>query len=108
MTTRPELSTDSNLVPGLAAVAFFVVVAVAMMTATYGEAVGYDDGADITASIGNALFNFTGGSATVEGAGFLSVFFIITLVLIASLVAAILLARREGETVLDLKRGGEQ
>ena len=108
MTTRPELSDDSNLVPGLAAIAFFVVVAVSMVTTTYGDAAGYEAGSDITASIGNALFNFTGGGATVEGAGFLAVFFIIMMVLVAAIVVAIMLSRREGESVLDRKRGGEQ
>ena len=104
MTTKPELTDESTLLPGLAAIAFFVVLAVTMVTATYEPGVGFG-GAEITASIGIALMNLSGGS--VQGAGFLSVFLTISMVLVAALVAAVMLARRESESVLDRKRGGD-
>lgn len=108
MTTKPELREESTLLPGLAAVAFFAVVAGTVVLAEYTPAIGYADGSDITGSIGIALLNLTGGSSTVSGEGFLSVLLIISMVLVGALVGAVMLARRESESVLDLKRGGEQ
>ncbi|MFB6113725.1 MAG: proton-conducting membrane transporter [Halodesulfurarchaeum sp.] len=107
MTTSPELLEDRNFLPGLAAVAFFVVIGVTMVAASYEPAVGFEAGAHITGSIGRALVNISGGEATIPGAEFLSVFFTISLVLVAALIAAVMLARRERESVLERKRGGE-
>ncbi len=108
MTTRPELATDINLLPGLAAVALFVVFAISIVTTNFGAAQGFADSAEITASIGYALFNMGGTSATVQSEGFLAPFEIIDIVLVAALVVAVMLARREGQSLLERKRGGEE
>lgn len=108
MTTRPELATDINLLPGLAAIALFVVFAISILTTNFGVAQGFGETADITASIGYALFNMGGDSATVQSEGFLAPFEIIDIVLVAALVVAVMLARREGRSVVERKRGGEE
>ena len=97
MTTRPELvdMDSSRLLPGLAAVALFLVMAAAFLTATFGAAAGFPDGS-VTASIGYAMFDLL-DQAAITSEGFLIVFLIIALVLDAALEAAVMLARREGE-----------
>ncbi|PSQ42576.1 proton-conducting membrane transporter [Halobacteriales archaeon SW_7_68_16] len=86
------------MLPGLAAVALFAVMAVTFLTAPFGSAAGFPDGASITASIGYAMFNLGGiaTEGTVSSEGFLVAFEIVDLVLVAALVAAVMLARREG------------
>ncbi|MFB6095541.1 MAG: proton-conducting membrane transporter [Halodesulfurarchaeum sp.] len=108
MTTKPELAEDIDVLPGIAAIALLAVLSAAIVAAQYGSAAGFPDGARITASIGHALFNFQGGSGIVRSEGFLAPFEIIDLVLVAALVVAVMLARREGRSILDRKRGGEQ
>ena len=96
MTTKPELKLGSHLVPGLAAVALFVVMVATFVTAPFGEAAGFPADANITASIGYAMFNLT-DLAGVPSESFLVAFEIIDLVLVAALAAAVMLARRESE-----------
>ena len=108
MTTKPELRTGSHLVPGLAAVVLFVVIAVAILRASFGDPQGFGPDAQITASIGYAMFNLD--MATVPGEGMLVAFEIIDIVLVAALVAAVMLARREqdGSVVALLADGGRE
>lgn len=108
MTTKPELRTGSHLLPGLAAVVLFVVMAVAILRASFGDPQGFAADASITASIGYAMFNLDMGA--VPGEGMLVAFEIIDAVLVAALVAAVLLARREeeGEMVALLADGGRE
>jgi NADH-quinone oxidoreductase subunit J len=94
MTTRPRLKLGSHLVPGLVALALFVVLAAVFLTASFENAQGFG-GAPITASIGYAMFDLAGGE--VPSDGFLIAFEIIDLVLIAALAAAVMLARRESD-----------
>lgn len=96
MTTRPRLKIGSHLIPGLAAVALFVVMAAAFLSAEFPTPEGFGDGS-ITSSIGYALFNL-GGQAQIPSEGFLIVFEIIDIVLVAALAAAVMLARRESES----------
>ncbi len=98
MTTRPRAKIGRHLLPGLAAVALFVIMATVYVRAEFGailESVGYPDGS-ITASIGYALFDLTG---QVDGAipsdSFLAAFEIVDVLLVAALVGAIMLARRD-------------
>lgn len=91
MTTRPRLKLGSHLVPGLAAVALFVVLAAAFLSAQFPAPQGFGDGS-ITASIGYAMFNLQG---PLPSEGFLVAFEIIDVVLVAALAAAVMLARRE-------------
>jgi NADH-quinone oxidoreductase subunit J len=97
VTTRPELvdMDGSRLLPGLAAVALFLVMAAAFLTASFGASAGFPGGS-ITASIGYAMFDLL-ELAPVGSEGFLITFLIIALVLDAALEAAVMLARREEE-----------
>jgi NADH-quinone oxidoreductase subunit J len=108
MTTKPELRLGSHLLPGLAAVALFVVLAVVTLRASFGDPQGFGADAGITASIGYAMFNLDMGS--IPGEGFLVAFEIIDVVLVAALVAAVMLARREeeGSMVALLADGGRE
>jgi NADH-quinone oxidoreductase subunit J len=99
VTTKPELKLGSHLVPGLAAVALFAVLAVVFLQASFGEPAGFPADANITASIGYAMFNITEG-VDVASESFLVAFEIIDLVLVAALAAAVMLARRETDGAL--------
>jgi NADH-quinone oxidoreductase subunit J len=108
VTTKPSLRIGSHLLPGLAAVVLFVVMAVAILRASFGDPQGFAADAPITASIGYAMFNLD--MATIPGEGMLVAFEIIDAVLVAALVAAVLLARREqeGSMVALLADGGRE
>jgi NADH-quinone oxidoreductase subunit J len=103
VTTRPELRLGTHLLPGLVAVALFAVLASVFAFAPVNGGEGFEAGVSITASIGYAMFNFAGGEVPSEG--FLVAFEIIDFVLVAALVAAVMLARREDGSVLDAIRG---
>jgi len=96
MTTKPELSTDIDVLPGLAAIALFVTMAVAILSADIGVAQGFEPAAAITRSIGYALFNLERAAPVVTSEGFLLPFFVVAFVLDAALGAAVMLARRDG------------
>ncbi|SFG03252.1 NADH-quinone oxidoreductase subunit J [Halopelagius inordinatus] len=110
MTTKPELKLGSHLVPGLAAVALFVVMAAVFVTAAFPDPQGFADGANITASIGYAMFNL--GFGDVAGESFLVAFILMGITLDVALDGALHLAKHEGdegqtETVL-LADGGRR
>ena len=94
MTTRPHLNLGSHLLPGIVALALFVVFAAIFLTTPFGSPRGFGGGS-ITASIGYALFDLAGGE--IPSDGFLVSFEIIDLVLLAALAAAVMLARRESD-----------
>ncbi len=98
----------SHLLPGLAAVALFAVIALAVLRASFGDPQGFGPDAPITASIGYAMFNLDMGA--VPGEGMLVAFEIIDVVLVAALAAAVMLARREedGDMVALLADGGRK
>ena len=96
MTTKPELSTRIDVMPGLAALALFAVMAVAILSADFAPMEGFEAGAEITRSIGYALFNLERGVPVVTSEGFLLPFLAVAFVLDAALGAAVMLARREG------------
>ena len=108
MTTKPELNLGSHLVSGLAAVALFVVMAAVFLQASFGEAAGFPADANITASIGYAMFNLDLGA--VPGESFLVAFILIAVALDAALDGALLLAKREedGSMVTVLADGGRR
>ncbi|QLC33953.1 hypothetical protein EFA46_006960 [Halarchaeum sp. CBA1220] len=95
MTTRPSLATDANLARGLGALVLFVVLAGAFLLTEFGPAAWYPEGASITAGIGYALFDMSAQTPLV-GDGFLAAFETVDFVLVAALVAAVTLARRDG------------
>ena len=101
MTTRPELKLGSHLLPGLAAVALFVLMAAVTLAGEFPEPQGFPEGANITASIGYAMFNIgisaIEGQTLVGGESFLVAFIVIAIVLDAALDGALMLAKREDE-----------
>ncbi|GAB6860031.1 proton-conducting membrane transporter [Haloplanus litoreus] len=108
MTSKPELRVGSHLLPGLAAVALFVVIATAILRASFGAPQGFPSDANITASIGYAMFNLDMGA--VPGEGMLVAFIVIAVTLDAALDGSLLLAKREeaGSAVALLADGGRQ
>jgi len=108
MTSRPRLATDVNVVNGLAAVALFVVMGYVFVTASLPAPSGFPDGS-ITASIGYAMFGLV-DQAAIESEGFLVAFEIIDVLLVAALVGAVMLARREEDSgvVTALTDGGRR
>jgi NADH-quinone oxidoreductase subunit J len=97
VTSKPRLQRDLDVVSGLAAVALFVVMAAVFLSAAFNEPAGFEAGASVTASLGYAMFNITGGFVPIAGEGLLAVFLIIALVLDAALEGSVMLARRESE-----------
>jgi NADH-quinone oxidoreductase subunit J len=93
VSSRPRLRLGSHLLPGLVAVALFVVFATVFLTSSFDAPTGFPGGGSVTASIGYALFNLDGGAYPSEG--FLIAFEIIDLALVAALVAAVMLAKTE-------------
>jgi NADH-quinone oxidoreductase subunit J len=108
MTTKPELNTEGSVLPGLAAVALFVVMAVAILRASFGDPQGFAADAGITASIGYAMFDLDMGS--VPGEGFLVALIVVAVALDAALDGSLLLAKREkdGSAVALLSDGGRR
>ena len=108
MTSRPRPKVGSHLLPGLAAVALFAVIAAAVLTSSFGPAQGFPADANIAASIGRAMFGISG--ADVGGESFLVAFIVIALALDAALDGSLLLAKREegGSTVTLLADGGRR
>ncbi|RDI70881.1 proton-conducting membrane transporter [Halopelagius longus] len=109
MTTKPELKLGSHLIPGLAAVGLFVVMAAAFLTSAFPQPQGFGD-VNITASIGYAMFNL--GFGQVPGESFLVAFIVMAITLDVALDGALHLAKHEGdegqaETVL-LADGGRK
>jgi len=94
----------SSLVPGLAAVALFGVLAVVFARASFGDPAGFAAGESVTASIGYALINVQHPDA-IPSEGFLVAFLVIAVVLDAALDGAVLLARRDeaGEITTALR-----
>jgi NADH-quinone oxidoreductase subunit J len=90
-----ESDDGGRKLPGIAALALFAVMAWVFVGAEFGEAAsGFAGEAGITASIGYAMFNI-GAENAVPSEGFLIPFEIIDLVLVAALVGAVMLARRD-------------
>lgn len=94
-----------RILPGLAAVALFVVIALVVIGADFGAGTGFPGDVSITAAIGYLLFDLT-GQTDLGSEGFLSAFEIIAVVLVAALVGAVMLARRDDEVGAPLADGG--
>jgi len=111
VTTKPELRLGKHLLPGLAAVALFAVMAATFLSASFGSGVEdpFADVGSITENIGYAMFDLT-GQLTVESEGFLVAFVLIALVLDAALEGAVYLAKREAGGTLRtaLTIGGDE
>ena len=92
--SKPEIRGGSRLLPGVIAVALFVVLAWVFLSASFDPAAGFEG--SVMEGIGYALLN-----VAVEGVpyseGFLAAFILIALALDAALDGAIMLARRDEE-----------
>jgi NADH-quinone oxidoreductase subunit J len=108
MTTKPQLKLGSHLVPGLAAVALFVVMAVVFLGASFPNPQGFAENANITASIGYTMFNLDFGDVT--GESMLVAFITIAVTLDVALDGAVHLAKREegGQVRTILTDGGRE
>lgn len=97
MTTRPQLRNPRTFVPGIVAVALFVVMAAVFLGASFEDAAGFAADANITATIGYALMGLldVAGEGTVATEGFLAAFIIVALLLDAALEGAVMLAERD-------------
>jgi NADH-quinone oxidoreductase subunit J len=82
------------MLPGIAAVVLFAVLAVVFVGAPLGAQQGFPEGESITANIGYSMFDLD-GMKTVDSENFLITFEIIDVLLVAALVGAVMLARRE-------------
>jgi NADH-quinone oxidoreductase subunit J len=91
---------------GVAAIALFAVMAAVFLSASFGDSAGLPNGVSITASIGYALFDLSGGEVPSEG--LLATFEIIDLVLVAALVGAVTLARKEGGSPLSVSSAPDE
>lgn len=99
MTTKPRLRLGKHLLPGLAAVALFGVMAATILSASFGDPAGFGGPDSITRNIGYAMFDLT-GLLEVPTEGFLVAFIVTALVLDAALEGAVYLAKREaGDTL---------
>ncbi|GAA0208861.1 proton-conducting membrane transporter [Halobaculum roseum] len=120
--SRPRLKLGGHLLPGLAAVALFAVLAIVFLQASFGEPAGFPEGASITASIGYAMFNVDTeaiSGTVVSGEGFVVAFVLIAIVLDVAIDGAVFLAKRDedggiggvltdgGREIRDKLRGGE-
>ncbi|MFB6084532.1 MAG: proton-conducting membrane transporter [Halorientalis sp.] len=105
MTTRPRLADEVNWVAGVAALGLFAVLAAVFATAGFPGAEGFGGEGSITASIGYAMFDMT-DLATFPSENFLVVFEVIDLVLVAALVVAVMLARRDDGSVTGVLADG--
>ena len=94
MTSKPELASDANFAQGIGAVALFCVLAAAFVYTRFPSAAGFPSGPSITAAIGYALLDLTGQTPLLSN-GFLAAFEIIDVALVAALVGAVTLARRD-------------
>ncbi|MXR20158.1 proton-conducting membrane transporter [Halobacterium bonnevillei] len=99
MTTRPRLRDPSTFVPGIVAVALFVVLSAVFLNAGFGSAVGFGGDVNITATIGYALMGLldVAGDSAVASEGFLAAFIIVAFLLDAALEGSVLLATRDTE-----------
>jgi len=94
MASRPRLYRGAKL-PGLAALALFVLLAAVFLSATFEAGAGFPADVSITEQIGLAMFDLD--QTGVPSEGFLAAFEIVDVVLVAALVGAVMLARRDSE-----------
>ncbi|MDR5673786.1 NADH dehydrogenase subunit J2 [Halalkaliarchaeum sp. AArc-CO] len=94
----------NRLLPGLAAVALFVVMAVVFVTAPFGAAAGFPEGESLVMNLGYALFDLELGGIPAEG--FLAAFLIIAIALDVAIDSAIFLAKREDGGRFETGFGG--
>lgn len=107
--TRTGFSIGSFLASAIGGIALFFVIGTVALRVPFQSAAGFDPGTNIVAGIGYVLFNIFPSSVPATTEGFLAHFLIIGVVLVAALVGAVMLARREvgGEMIGTPQRGDE-
>jgi NADH-quinone oxidoreductase subunit J len=97
-----------KIFPGIVTLALFAVMAAVFISSDFSAGVGFPGSESITAAIGYLLFDLT-GQTELGSEGFLTAFEIIAVVLVAAVVAAVMLARRDNEhgTLLATDGGNE-
>lgn len=109
MTTRPRpIPLDRSLLPGLAAVAFFAVMAAVFLSAELGgltEDFGFPPGESVVGSIGAALI---GIEAAIPVESFVVALLLIAVALDAALDGSIMLATRDEEDEARADGGGDR
>jgi NADH-quinone oxidoreductase subunit J len=98
-----------HLATGVIALGFFALVAWVAGNAAFGQAAGFPNDVSVTANLGYALLDAEAGAAGIRGEGFLLALEIVAFVLVAALVGAVMLARREvgGDVVTALFATGD-
>lgn len=108
MTTGPRLRLGNSLLPGILAVALFIMMALIVLNTGFGAMQGFPEGISVTAELGYAMFGFEALQSTEQAVGntepFLAALLLIAVVLDAALDASLVLAKREteGEPVVAL------
>jgi len=117
VTTRPRpISLDRSLLPGLAALGLFVVIAAVALAGDYSGVIaefGFESGANIVGSIGAALIGLDpgvlGSEAAVPVENFLVALIVIAIALDAALDGSLMLATRDDGTDDEVATdGGER
>ncbi|SDY35299.1 NADH-quinone oxidoreductase subunit J [Halopenitus persicus] len=99
--------SDRGLVPGLASLLLFGVLAVTILGADFGDPAGLEAGEyGITHGIGFALFNVDLGAFAGSTEGFLAAFFIVAITLDVAIDGALYLAKRESDGSIVSAVGG--
>jgi NADH-quinone oxidoreductase subunit J len=106
MTTRPRLSDEINWAAGIAALGLFAVLAAVFVGSSFGTPAGFPD-ASITAGIGYAMFDLM-GQTVHQSEEFLVSFIVIAITLDAALDVALMLAKRDDESIGVLADGGDR
>jgi NADH-quinone oxidoreductase subunit J len=107
VTTRPRpVSIDRSLLPGLAAVALFALMAAVALSADFGAVVadfGFPAGESVVGAIGAALI---GIDAAIPVENFVVALIVIAIALDAALDGSIMLAKRDEEGEEPATDGG--
>lgn len=83
-----------KIFPGIVTLALFAVMTAVFISSDFSAGVGFPGSESITAAIGYLLFDLT-GQTELGSEGFLTAFEIIAVVLVAALVGAVMLARKD-------------
>jgi len=93
VTSRPEFAREANYALGVGALALFCVLVAAVALSSFDAPAWYPSGS-VTAAIGYAILGRAGQTDLLSN-GFIAAFEVVDVVLVAALVAAVTLARRD-------------
>jgi len=93
--SRPELARDANFARGLGALALFAALAGAFLATSFGPAAWFPADASVVGNVGYSLVGLAGQGGLADES-FLAAFELVDIVLVAALVGAVTLARKDG------------